>query len=53
MYENKPFPTKIKLFYIKSRLFLSKLRHFAMLIHLCTETNVNCSKFVLLDPNNL
>ena len=30
MYENKPFSTKIKLFYIKTGLFLSKLRHFAM-----------------------
>ena len=30
MYENKPFSTKIKLFYVKVAYFLSKLRHFAM-----------------------
>ena len=52
MYENKPFSTKIKLFYVKLAYFLSKLRHFAMLLHPCKETDVKSSKFVFLDPNN-
>ena len=30
MYKNKPFSTKIKLFYVKVAYFLSKLGHFAM-----------------------
>ena len=53
MYEKNQFSTKSKLFYVKTRLFLSKLRNFAMLLHPCTETNVKSSKFVFLDPNNL
>ena len=37
MYENKPFSTKIQLFYVK-------VAHFAMLLHPCTETDVQSSK---------
>ena len=30
MYENKPFSTQIKLFYVKVAYVLLKVRHFAM-----------------------
>ena len=54
IYENKPFSTKLKLFYVKVGYFFVKnyvITHVNS--HPCTETDVKSSKFSFLDPNNL
>ena len=53
LYKNKPISTRIKLFYVKIKLFTSNLCNFAIYLHPCTETDVKSFKFVFFDSNDL